>query len=67
MPRDERGILVGERFRNRCRRGTIVVVRVVNVVRVELHLAVVEVEVRRVVKLPVGVIVLLPPISVTEP
>ena len=61
----EGGISVEERFRNGCRRRAIVVVRIVNVVRVELHLVVVEVEVRRVVELAIAIVVLLPPIRVT--
>ena len=51
-PRPDRGISIGERLRNGRRRGAIVLVRIVNVVRVELHLVVVEVEVRRVVNWP---------------
>ena len=44
-----------ERLRNETRRRTVVVVGIVNVVRVELDLAVVEVEVRSVIKANIGV------------
>ena len=56
------GILNEERLRKEPRRGTIVVVRVTHVVRVELDLAVVEVEVRRVVEPAISVWILLLPI-----
>lgn len=61
-----RGIsFFGKRFRDRSRSGAIVVVCISNVVRVELHLAIVEVEVRSVVELAIGIIVLFPPVHGT--
>ncbi len=44
-----------ERFRDEPRRGTVVLVGIVEPVGVELDLAVVEVEVRRVLELAIGV------------
>ena len=44
-----------ERLRNERRRGTVVVVRIVEPVRVELDLAVVEVEVRGVIEANIGI------------
>ena len=52
-------------LRNGAGRGTVVLVGIVDIVRVELDLAVVEVEVRRVVELAIAIVVLLPPIRVT--
>jgi len=53
-----------ERLRNEPRGSTIVVVRIVNEVRIELNVVVVEVEVRRVVEADIGVRIL--PLSVRD-
>ena len=58
---------VGERLRDEARRGTVVVVRIVGPVSVELDLAVVEVEDRRVREADIVIGILLPPIHGTEP
>ena len=54
-----------ERLRNESRRGTVVVVGIVEPVRVELDLAVVEVEVRGVIEADIGIriICLCPSVS----
>jgi len=49
-----------ERLRSEARRGTIVVVGVRNIVRVELDLVVVEVEVRSLAELTIAIIGVLP-------
>jgi hypothetical protein len=54
--------LKGERLRREPRRGAIVVVGIVNIVRVELDLVVVEVEVGRLREHAITVRILLPPI-----
>ncbi|MBI2627717.1 hypothetical protein HYW72_02170 [Candidatus Nomurabacteria bacterium] len=51
-----------ERLRNDTRRRTVVLVRIVDRVRVELDLAVVEVEVRSVVEVDTGIRILSLPI-----
>ena len=44
-----------ERLRGETRRGTVVLVRIVDVVRVELDLVIVEVEVRSVIEANIGI------------
>jgi hypothetical protein len=59
-------LLFKERLREDSRDGTIVVIRIVNIVRVKLDLAIIEVEVRRLVEVAIGIRLLSLFIQVTR-
>jgi len=59
-------LLFKERLREDSRNGTIVVIRIVNIVRVKLDLAIVEIEVQRLVESTIGIRLLSLFIQVTR-